>query len=76
MYMTLSNLIGPAETYSDNRSVVQALNKGDVECINVNHKDANPWSQVWDKLDVHREQDLRLREVWVRRTPQPMNRRT
>ena len=62
--MALSELVRPAEIYSDNRGVVQALNKGEVECIIANHKDADLWIQVWDKVNDHNEQYLRLRVAW------------
>ena len=42
------------------RKSVQALNKGDLKCIKPHHKDAGLWIQVWDKVNVHKEQELRL----------------
>ena len=33
LYMAVCKLSGPSETFTDNRGVVQALNKGEVDCI-------------------------------------------
>ena len=66
LLMALSKLIGSAEIYSDNRGVVQALNRGQVECIHANHDDADLWIKVWVKVDGHKEQDRRLGVVWVK----------
>ena len=34
--------------------------------MSANHKDADLWIQVWDKVDEHKEQDLGFRVVWVK----------
>ena len=39
--MALSQLIGPAEMFSDNRGVVQSLGNDDVNRIVVGHKDVD-----------------------------------
>ena len=41
LYMALCRLNGPAGIYSDNRGVVQALNRGQANCIAATHKDAD-----------------------------------
>ena len=59
--MALSKLIRPAEIHSDHRGVVQASSKGEVECINATSKDTDLWIQMWNRVKVRKEQDLRLR---------------
>ena len=54
LFLALCKFIGPAEIHCDNRGVVQALNKGEVECINANLKDADLWIQVWDMVYGHK----------------------
>ena len=34
---------GPSKIFSDNRGVVQALHKGEVDCISAGHEDADLW---------------------------------
>ena len=64
LLVALSKLIGHRpRIHSDSRGVVQALNRGEVECINANHEDADLWIKVWVKVDGHKEQHLRLRVV-------------
>ena len=43
---------------------IQVSNKGEVECLIANTTDADLWIQVWDKVNGHREQDLRLGVAW------------
>ena len=64
--MPLSQMIGPADIYSDNRGGVVASKSCEVECISANHKDADLWIQVWVKVNVHKEQDLGFRIVRVK----------
>ena len=45
----LPKLTGQAENHSDCRGVLQALNKGEVECICTNHNDADLGIQVWNQ---------------------------
>ena len=50
LYMALTELCGPAEILSDNTRFVQALNKGEVNCISASCKDADLWVLVWRKI--------------------------
>ena len=61
LFTALTKLIGPVENHSDCRVVVQALNKGEVECICANHKDADLGIQVWNQRNYRGEQDIRLK---------------
>ena len=58
--MALSGLTEPADIYTDSSGVVQALTGGDVHCIGANHKDADLWTRVWDKIVERSEHGLRL----------------
>ena len=49
LFTALTKLIGPVENFSDSRGVVQALNKGEVECICTYHNDADLGIQVWNQ---------------------------
>ena len=51
---------------SDNRGVVQALNRGEVECVGTSHTDADFRIQVWDQVNGHKEQHLKFRVVSVK----------
>ena len=63
LYMALCKLSGRIAMYSDNRGVVQALNKGEDNCIAATHRDAVLWILVWDVID-----DLVETGVWLKVT--------
>ena len=48
--MAFTELCGPAEIFSDDTTVVQSLNKGEVNCISASRKDADLWVLVWRKI--------------------------
>ena len=54
---------GPSKIFSDNRGVVQALHKGEVDCISAGHEDADLWVWVWSKVDECVDQDINIRVV-------------
>ena len=46
IYMALCRMCVPSETFSDILRVVQALHKGEVDCISAGHNDADLWVLV------------------------------
>ena len=62
LFSDLSELSVPAEIYSDKRGVVHALDKGEAECIGANHRDADPWMRVWERIHDHSEQAIGLNQ--------------
>ena len=45
---------------------MQALNRGEVECVGTSHTDADLRIQVWDQVNGHKEQHLKFRVVSVK----------
>ena len=52
VYVALCMLVGPTEIYLDNRCVVQAKRKSEVNCSSAGHKDADLRIIVWEKTKI------------------------
>ena len=50
LFVVLWKLFGPSEILCDNRGVVQAWNKGEVDCISAGHIDTGLWMLVWKEV--------------------------
>ena len=63
--MALCKLCGPAEISSDNRGVVQAEKKGEVNCISTGQKYAHLWIVVGNKSNDCIVKRFALRFQWT-----------
>ena len=72
LYMVLMKLCGPAEVFCDHRGVVQALNKGQVNCTRASQgresvtRTREPLGSRWRKIGECIDEGIDLCEVQAR----------